>query len=160
MTFSHSTFFKGVPDVNLHNEQAGKKSPNPVDRHVGTKVRMRRILLGMTQEKLGEALGLTFQQIQKYEKGTNRIGASRLQQISTTLQVPPSFFFAGAPSTDDAADEGADTSVCDAPRASDVLEFIATVEGVRLNKAFAQITDAKVRKRIVELVTTLAGDAQ
>jgi transcriptional regulator with XRE-family HTH domain len=146
--------------LNLHDEQAAKKSPNPVDLHVGTKVRMRRILLGMTQEKRGEALGLTFQQVQKYEKGANRISASRLQQISATLQVPPSFFFDGAPSVHDAADKGADTSVCDAPRASDVLESIATVEGVRLNKAFAQITDAKVRKCIVNLVTALAGDAQ
>src|SRR5579863_8724786 len=74
-----------------------KKVPNPIDRHVGSRVRMRRILLGMSQEKLGEALGLTFQQIQKYEKGTNRIGASRLQQISTTLNVPPAFLFDGAP---------------------------------------------------------------
>jgi transcriptional regulator with XRE-family HTH domain len=159
MTFSHGIFLR-APGVNLPNEQAAKKSPNPVDLHVGTKVRMRRILLGMTQGKLGEALGLTFQQVQKYEKGTNRISASRLQQISATLQVPPSFFFSGAPSIDDAADEGADTSVCDAPRASDLLDSIATVEGVRLNKAFARITDAKVRKCIIDLVTTLAGDAQ
>src|SRR5208337_2666471 len=76
------------------------KAPNPVDRYVGSRVRMRRILLGMSQEKLGDALGLTFQQVQKYEKGTNRIGASRLQQISQTLNVPPAFFFDGAPLLD------------------------------------------------------------
>ncbi|MGH6853068.1 MAG: helix-turn-helix domain-containing protein, partial [Methylocella sp.] len=75
-----------------------KKIPNPIDRHVGGRVRMRRVMLGMSQEKLGDALGLTFQQVQKYEKGTNRIGASRLQQISRTLDVPPAFFFEGAPS--------------------------------------------------------------
>ena len=75
-----------------------KKAPNPVDRHVGSRVRMRRMMLGMSQEKLGNALGLTFQQVQKYEKGTNRIGASRLQQIAHILQVPVSFFFEGAPS--------------------------------------------------------------
>ena len=75
-----------------------KKIPNPIDRHVGSRVRMRRVMLGMSQEKLGGALGLTFQQVQKYEKGTNRIGASRLQQISRTLDVPPAFFFEGAPS--------------------------------------------------------------
>ncbi len=75
-----------------------KKVPNPIDRHVGSRVRMRRVILGMSQEKLGEALGLTFQQVQKYEKGANRIGASRLQQISRTLDVPPAFFFEGAPS--------------------------------------------------------------
>ena len=74
------------------------KAPNPVDRYVGSRVRMRRIMLGMSQEKLGEALGLTFQQIQKYEKGTNRVGASRLQQISEILQVPVSFLFDGGPS--------------------------------------------------------------
>src|ERR1700716_3163332 len=76
----------------------GKKMPTPIDRHVGSRVRMRRVMLRMSQEKLGEALGLTFQQVQKYEKGTNRIGASRLQQISRTLDVPPAYFFEGAPS--------------------------------------------------------------
>src|SRR4051812_40316367 len=74
-----------------------KKTPNPTDKHVGSRVRMRRMMLGMSQEKLGDALSLTFQQIQKYEKGTNRIGASRLQQIAQSLQVPVSFFFEGAP---------------------------------------------------------------
>ena len=74
-----------------------KKAPNPIDKHVGSRVRMRRMMLGMSQEKLGDALGLTFQQVQKYEKGANRIGASRLQQISLILQVPVSFFFEGAP---------------------------------------------------------------
>ena len=74
-----------------------KKAPNPIDKHVGSRVRMRRMMLGMSQEKLGDALGLTFQQVQKYEKGTNRIGASRLQQISHILQVPVAFFFEGAP---------------------------------------------------------------
>ena len=75
------------------------KAPNPVDKYVGSRVRMRRIMLGMSQEKLGEALGLTFQQIQKYEKGTNRVGASRIQQISEVLQVPVSFLFEGGPSS-------------------------------------------------------------
>ena len=74
------------------------KAPNPVDKYVGSRVRMRRIMLGMSQEKLGDALGLTFQQVQKYEKGTNRVGASRLQQISEILQVPVSFLFDGGPS--------------------------------------------------------------
>ena len=73
------------------------KSPNPVDKHVGSRVRMRRIMLGMSQEKLGEALGLTFQQVQKYEKGTNRVGASRIQQICEILQIPVSFLFEGSP---------------------------------------------------------------
>src|SRR5438105_3475779 len=78
-----------------------KKTPNPIDKHVGSRVRMRRMMLGMSQEKLGDALDLTFQQVQKYEKGTNRIGASRLQEISHILQVPVSFFFEGAPATAD-----------------------------------------------------------
>src|SRR5215218_5295466 len=74
------------------------KAPNPVDKYVGSRVRMRRIMLGMSQEKLGEALGLTFQQVQKYEKGTNRVGASRLQKISEIFQVQVSFLFDGGPS--------------------------------------------------------------
>jgi transcriptional regulator with XRE-family HTH domain len=72
---------------------AKKNPPNPVDKHVGSRVRMRRVMLGMSQEKLGRALGITFQQVQKYEKGTNRIGASRLQHIARVLQVPVAFFF-------------------------------------------------------------------
>src|ERR671914_1569018 len=83
---------RGDPDALLT-----KKAPNPIDRHVGSRVRMRRMIVGMSQEKLGESLGLTFQQVQKYEKGTNRIGASRLQQISKVLGVPIEFFFEGAP---------------------------------------------------------------
>src|SRR3982074_2500536 len=74
-----------------------KKAPNPIDKHVGSRVRMRRMMLSMSQTDLGDALGLTFQQVQKYEKGTNRVGASRLQHISQILQVPVAFFFEGAP---------------------------------------------------------------
>lgn len=136
-----------------------KKTPNPIDRHVGSRVRMRRILLGMSQEKLGEALGLTFQQIQKYEKGTNRIGASRLQQISRTLNVPPAFFFDGAPLQDETGSEnGSVLAVAEPSSSSFVLDFIATAEGLHLNKAFARIQDPKVRKRIIDLVTSLASD--
>ena len=78
-------------------QKSRKKAPNPIDQHVGSRVRMRRLMLAMSQEKLGFALGLTFQQVQKYERGTNRIGASRLQQISHILQVPVEFFFEGTP---------------------------------------------------------------
>ena len=78
----------------------GRKSPNPTDKHVGARVRMRRMMLSMSQEKLGDALGLTFQQVQKYEKGSNRIGASRLQHIAQILQVPVSFFFEGGPAAE------------------------------------------------------------
>src|SRR5437667_11354289 len=100
------------------------KAPNPVDKYVGSRVRMRRIMLGMSQEKLGEALGLTFQQIQKYEKGTNRVGASRLQQISEVLQVPVSFLFDGGPS----GALGRDASAESASPAY-IADFLATSEG-------------------------------
>jgi transcriptional regulator with XRE-family HTH domain len=136
-----------------------KKAPDPIDRHVGSRVRMQRVLMKMSQEKLGEALGLTFQQVQKYEKGTNRIGASRLQQISKTLNVPPSFFFEGAPTG------GGDLSPGFAEESSSqfIVDFLSTAEGLHLNRAFARIKDPKVRKRMVDLITTLAdqeGDVQ
>ena len=133
-----------------------KKIPNPIDKHVGSRVRMRRILLGMSQEKLGEALNLTFQQVQKYEKGTNRIGASRLQQISKTLNVPPAYFFDGAPSFDEGQPTATQTATAEDGSAY-VVDFLSTTEGLLLNRGFARIQDAKVRKRIVDLVTALAG---
>ena len=136
-----------------------KKSPNPIDRHVGSRVRMRRVMLGMSQEKLGEALGLTFQQVQKYEKGINRIGASRLQQISQTLDVPLSYFFEGAPSFDSAAGrEPALPGVAEGAPASYISDFLSSPEGLHLNMAFARIHDPKIRKRIVDLVCSLAGE--
>jgi transcriptional regulator with XRE-family HTH domain len=127
------------------------KAPNPVDRYVGSRVRMRRIMLGMSQEKLGEALGLTFQQVQKYEKGTNRVGASRLQQISEILQVPVSFLFEGGPSG--AANAGG-FSAGTSP--SYVSDFLATSEGLALTRAFTRISDAKLRRSIVEMVEQIA----
>jgi transcriptional regulator with XRE-family HTH domain len=129
-----------------------KEAPNPVDKYVGSRVRMRRVLLGMSQEKLGEALGLTFQQVQKYEKGTNRVSASRLQQISKTLKVPPAFFFEGVP-TGDLQKPG----FAEDPLSSQVVDFLSTVEGLQLNRAFARIRDPKVRKKIIDLVVTLAN---
>src|ERR1700674_3906954 len=99
-----------------------KKAPNPIDKHVGSRVRMRRMMLGMSQEKLGNALGLTFQQVQKYEKGANRIGASRLQQIAHILQVSVSFFFEGAPSVPGSTPSG----MAEAPSPAYVSDFLAT----------------------------------
>jgi transcriptional regulator with XRE-family HTH domain len=131
---------------------AAKKAPNPIDKHVGSRVRMRRMMLAMSQEKLGDALGLTFQQVQKYEKGTNRIGASRLQQISQILQVPVEFFFEGAPSL-----PGSGNGVKDAPSASYVSDFLATSEGLSLTKAFTRIKEPKLRRRIVDLVEEIAA---
>src|SRR3954447_25185119 len=101
------------------------KAPNPVDKHVGSRVRMRRLMLGMSQEKLGEGLGLTFQQIQKYEKGTNRIGASRLQQICDILHIPVSFLFGGGPGETTTA-----AGVMEPASPAYVAEFLATSEGL------------------------------
>jgi len=131
-----------------------KKAPNPIDKHVGARVRMRRMMLGMSQEKLGNSLGLTFQQVQKYEKGTNRIGASRLQQISHILQVPVAFFFEGAPTVGGAArTEG----MGEAPSPAYVADFLATSDGLALTKAFMRIGDSKLRRRIVDLVEQIAS---
>jgi transcriptional regulator with XRE-family HTH domain len=130
-----------------------KKAPNPIDRHVGSRVRMRRMMLGMSQEKLGDALDLTFQQVQKYEKGTNRIGASRLQSIAHILQVPVAFFFEGAPSG-----VGLSAVTGEAPSPAYVSDFLASSEGLALTKAFMRIKDPKVRRRVVDLVEAIAGD--
>ena len=131
-----------------------KKAPNPVDKHVGSRVRMRRLMLSLSQEKLGDALGLTFQQVQKYEKGTNRIGASRLQQISNILQVPVAFFFEGAPNLSGSHGDG----MKEAPSPAYVSDFLATSEGLALTKAFMRIKEAKLRRRIVDLVEEIAGE--
>ena len=117
---------------------AAKKAPNPIDKHVGSRVRMRRMMLGMSQEKLGDALSLTFQQVQKYEKGTNRIGASRLQQIANILQVPVSFFFEGAPNM-----PGHSSGMGEAPSPAYVSDFLATSDGLSLTKAFMRIKNSK-----------------
>ncbi|HEV3372988.1 MAG TPA: helix-turn-helix domain-containing protein [Xanthobacteraceae bacterium] len=129
-----------------------KKAPNPIDKHVGSRVRMRRMMLSMSQEKLGGALGLTFQQVQKYEKGTNRIGASRLQQISHILQVPVAFFFEGAPTSHPPTD-----GMGEAPSPTYVSDFLATSDGLALTKAFMEIKEPKLRRRIVDLVEEIAG---
>jgi transcriptional regulator with XRE-family HTH domain len=129
-----------------------KKAPNPIDKHVGSRVRMRRMMLSMSQEKLGGALGLTFQQVQKYEKGTNRIGASRLQQISQILQVPVAFFFEGAPTFHPQED-----GMSEAPSPAYVSDFLATSDGLALTKAFMEIKQPKLRRRIVDLVEEIAG---
>ena len=125
------------------------KSPSPTDRHVGARVRMRRMMLGMSQTNLGEAVGLTFQQIQKYERGTNRIGASRLQHIAHILQVPVSFFFEGSPG---ASGEDAAT-----PTPSYVDDFLATSDGLSLIKYFTRIKKPKLRRSIVDLVEQIAA---
>jgi transcriptional regulator with XRE-family HTH domain len=127
--------------------------PNPVDKHVGSRVRMRRLMLDMSQTTLANALGMSFQQIQKYETGTNRIGASRLQHISQILQVPVSFFFDGAPSV-----PGAPAEMGAAPSPSYASEFLATRDGLALTKAFMRIKEPVLRRHIVKLVQQIAGN--
>jgi transcriptional regulator with XRE-family HTH domain len=126
------------------------KAPNPIDKLVGARLRVRRITLGLSQEKLGDILGVTFQQVQKYEKGLNRVSASRLRQLSDALKTPASYFLEnGSPRQGfaEAGDEG-----------SQVIEFISSSEGVELNRAFRKIRSAQVRRRIVDLVTQLAAE--
>ncbi len=127
-----------------------KMNPNPIDKHVGSRVRMRRLTLGMSQEKLADAIGLTFQQVQKYEKGANRMGSSRLQQIANVLQVPVTFFFEGAP--------GQPKLDGKAPSPAYVNEFLSTSDGLALTKAFMQIKDPKLRRSIVNVVEEIAGE--
>jgi transcriptional regulator with XRE-family HTH domain len=137
-------------------ESPGRK-PNPMDIHVGSRVRLRRMVIGMSQEKLGEKMGLTFQQIQKYEKGTNRIGASRLYQLSQIMDVPVQFFFEDAPlhvANRHAAVAGFHESKTEAF----LLDFLNSRDGLELNRAFVKITDPKVRKRVVELVRALSEE--
>nr|WP_304363747.1 helix-turn-helix domain-containing protein [Jiella sp. LLJ827] len=131
--------------------QPNKKKPNPIDTHVGSRVRLRRTMLGMSQEKLGDSLGITFQQVQKYEKGSNRIGASRLQHISEILGVPVSFFFEDAPGSGGQKAAGLEEHGSDY-----VVDFLSTSEGLQLNRAFVRIADPKVRRRVIELIKTLA----
>ena len=129
-----------------------KKSPNPTDKYVGSRVRMRRLMLSMSQEKLGEKLGLTFQQVQKYEKGTNRIGASRLQHIAQILKVPVAFFFEGV------SGKQSEDGSSKAPVADYVSDFLSSSDGLALTKAFTNIKDSKLRRRVVDLVEEIAGE--
>ena len=128
------------------------KSTNSIDKHVGARVRMRRMMLKMSQTSLGNALGVTFQQVQKYEKGTNRIGAGRLQQIAGLLQVPIEFFFEGAPAPPTASGRGREATP------DYVSEFLATRDGLALTKAFVHIKRPALRHRLVQLAQELASE--
>jgi transcriptional regulator with XRE-family HTH domain len=128
---------------------------NPIDKHVGSRVRMRRLMLDMSQTDLGNALGLTFQQVQKYEKGRNRVSASRLQHISQILQVPVPFFFEGAPASGLLP---AARGTADAPSLTYVTDFLATSDGLALMKAFMCVEDPKLRRAIVLLVEQITPD--
>lgn len=126
------------------------KFPNPTDKYVGSRVRMRRLMLHMSQERLADQLGLTFQQVQKYEKGTNRISASRLQQISHILEVPVPFFFEGAPPA-----SGGGRSKEESPSLSYITDFLGNADGHALVKAFMKIKDAGLRRAIVRMVEAI-----
>ena len=128
-----------------------KKKANPVDAHVGYRVRLRRVLIGMSQERLGELLGLTFQQVQKYERGMNRIGAGRLYEVAEILGVPISFFYEGVNGVQRSGEGGGLES-------SAVMDFLSSNEGIQLSTAFMGIRDAKVRRRLLDLVRSIAGE--
>ena len=127
-----------------------EKHPNPIDVHVGSRVKLRRTMLSISQEKLGEALGVTFQQVQKYEKGTNRIGASRLEAIARFLDVPVSYFFKDAPGED-----GKRPGFAEDADALEVVRVLRNPEAREIVRAFSSIDDPKLRKRILDLVRTL-----
>lgn len=128
-----------------------KKQANPIDALVGNRVRLRRMLVGMSQERLGELLGLTFQQVQKYEKGVNRIGAGRLYEVASILGVPVSYFYEGAAEHTERSGSAND----ELPNPP-VMEFQASGEGLQLTLAFMRIKDGKVRKRVIDLIKSLA----
>lgn len=129
-----------------------KKTANPIDGQVGNRVRLRRMLIGMSQERLGELLGLTFQQVQKYEKGVNRIGAGRLFEVSRILGVPIDYFYEGV--EQNLAGGFSENEASSPP----VIEFVSSGEGLQLSLAFMKIKDPKLRKRVLELVKQMAED--
>jgi transcriptional regulator with XRE-family HTH domain len=131
-----------------------KKQANPVDGQVGNRVRLRRMLVGMSQERLGELLGLTFQQVQKYEKGVNRIGAGRLYQVAQILGVPINYFYEGVTPQSAESIRNGDSST------PPVMEFLSSGEGLQLTLAFMRIKDSKVRKRVIDLVKSLAEEVE
>ena len=129
-----------------------RRSPSSIDRFVGSRVRLRRTALGVTQERLAQALGITFQQVQKYEKGANRIGAGRLQEIARVLDAPPSFFYEGAP-------EIVSTGVRE-PAHTSATSVMLPAEGLQLIKAFMTIRDDRLRSSVLDLVRALARQSE
>jgi len=131
-----------------------QKQPNFIDVQVGNRIRIRRILIGMSQEQLGDLLGLSFQQIQKYEKGVNRIGAGRLYEVARILNVQMNFFYGGLAETLPSDANETDISV------PHVMEFVSSGEGHELAVALVKIKDASVRKRVLDLVKALAAEEE
>lgn len=137
-------------------DDRNSRRANSIDVHVGGRVRLRRMVLGMSQEKLGERLGLTFQQVQKYEKGVNRIGAGRLYDLSNVLGVPVQFFYDDAPAST-ASGELMPGGFAERPEENDVVDFLSTREGLELNKAFIRIADPRLRRSVLDLVRSIAN---
>ena len=142
-----------------------KRAPHPMDIHVGARVKLRRMMQGISQEKLGEELDLTFQQVQKYEKGVNRIGAGRLYEIARVLEVPVQFFFddfGDGPETmiGFAETQGASPGDAKGEDRSDFFEVLSTPEGMALCRAFVAIKDYQVRRRVLDLVKALGEDVE
>ncbi len=134
-----------------------KKAPNPADVHVGGRIRMRRMILGISQEKLGTVLGVTFQQVQKYEKGATRVGAGRLLEIANFLGVPVSYFFETAVFEALEA-RGTSGATIDATNAFD--QFVKSSEGIKLNNAFLGINDPAIRRHLLDLVVSMSRAGQ
>jgi transcriptional regulator with XRE-family HTH domain len=133
------------------------RKPNPIDVHVGGRIRLRRMMNGLSQERLGEQMGLTFQQIQKYEKGANRVGASRLFQLAQVLEVPVSYFFEDLETKNDG---NLTPGFAESSTKDFVLEFLNSREGLELNRAFVNITDPEIRRRILDLVRSLSENTE
>lgn len=129
------------------------RTPNPVDLHVGARIRMRRKILGVSQEKLADDLGLTFQQVQKYERGANRVSASKLYEIARSLQAPISYFFDGL-----ADPLAAESEVAGAGEDRFVHEFLMTTEGLELAAIFPRIKRGRVRRKVLDLVRAMADE--
>lgn len=136
----------------MYQQPTAPKQPSPIDVHVGGRIRMQRLLHGLSQGALADGLGISFQQVQKYEKGTNRVGASRLQAIADLLNVPVSFFFEDLPGSTSVPEDMNDEK-------RQVLEFVSSHEGIALNKAFNQVRDETLRRKIIGLAKALAGEA-
>ena len=127
------------------------RSTTAVDTHIGQKIRARRNVLGLSQTELADAAGITFQQVQKYEKGTNRVGASRLQQFSEALDVPPSYFFDGAPTVGKKISASRDGELSE----GSIISFLGTREGAALVRAFLAIKEKPIRQNLIEFIASL-----
>ncbi len=132
------------------------KVPHPIDTHVGMRVRLKRTMLGLSQEKLGGSLGVTFQQVQKYEKGSNRISASRLQSLSEILEVPVSFFFEDVPGTQ----KPTVGQFAEGEASNYFVDFLSSSEGIQLIKAFTNIKDTNIRKKVIDLTRAIANEEE